>query len=1094
MKRNNKHQMRSRGCAGATGALVVTLAVMLAGAPAPAFAADIATVPLFVSTAVKPNVMIEFDNSGSMTNVIWADEYDPTVDYPRDQGRRFDQHYLFGSTSGEVLFYCRARDTDDDGRFDTVDQCLRLPAPLGDNTTRYESNYLDYLAEKYVDADTNQTVDVTALIPNSTRIEVARQVATQIVQDNDNIRFGLARFNAPHPDWPQNSDDGGSGGTIISACGASTTNLVNQIAAIPANSNTPLAETYYEITRYFRGLDSHYGDDGITANPYTSPIEYRCQKNFVIVITDGLPTYDDPNPPGNDPDTPAAGQQLPNWDGLAPETSTQQPFPQYSDGYECGSDGICSGEGSTLYLDDLAKFGYGLDLKQSGTDTLNESYEDPDFDPQRLETYTVGFAIDNQMLEDAAAYGNGEYFTANNLEELTAALQGALSSIADKTSTAAALAATSTKASSNTQIFRAKFRSGDWSGDLEAFPYNDVGFENPSWSAAEQIPAPDQRAIFTVDDSGAGIPFTSASLDSGGQGDIDSGLTALLQDLLGDLLCFLLGNCSPPPPVAADLVAYIRGSDAETQANDGPFRNRSSLLGDIVHSTPAFAGDQSYGYGVLTGDPGSAYPEHLAAKAAEPDLVLVGANDGMLHVFDAATGAERFAYVPRQLFEELAALADPEYSHRYYVDGSPAVADAYFGGGWKTVAVTTLGRGGRGAFALDLTDADALGAGSILWELSPESATPATGSADVGSYLGTAMGAPAIVRTQSGDWVAILGNGYNSSAGTAALVVVELETGAVLAVLDTGVGGDNGLGPAAAIDRDRDGSVDTVYAGDLKGNLWQFDLSGDTVDSWAIAYSGMPLASATADDGSPQPITARPDAIAHPRGGVQVVFGTGRYLGEGDVTDLSEQSVYGVWDQTGVVPAGEQPTAVAAGELVAQEIVATKVVTRFGQRSVRVISDNPVNYAPGDAQKRGWVLDLNRAGERIARDVRIFDGKAVMVSSIPAEDPCLAGGDSALIEINPLLGSQFKQPLLDLNQDGDFDQDDGITVTIDGQSVLVYPGVVDLDVGLATNPFIFNQESGNDQRKVITGSSLATESVGERGFLRPGPASWVQIR
>lgn len=1028
-----------RGLVGFLGGMALVLGSASASAEV-----SISQVPLFVSTSVKPNVMLQFDNSGSMANIIWDQRYDPGTDYP-SPSRSYQM-----LSSGDTNYWCY------DNRYSA---CIGLPSPRG-TSTRYADNYLDWLVQEYGPGTDLRGGE----IPERSRLGVAKQVATRIVADNRNVNFGLARFNPPFyyrcgRYWCSN---GGEGGSIVAACGSAETDILDAIDGLGPDTNTPLAETFYEITRYFRGMERHYGSG---SGSYTSPVEYSCQRNFVVTITDGLPTWDNLDiDNADDGDLPGAGgETLPDWDGLNPQT-TGSPFPPYSD----GMGGSISDEGSTLYLDDLAKFGYELDLRE------DEGFEGDEYDPQRLETYTVGFTIDNQMLEDAAGYGNGEYFTANNLEELTAALQGALSSIADKTSTAASLAASSTEASGDTAVFQATFSSGDWSGELSAYPYEQVGVGGQAlWHASEQLPAPQNRTILSYAHGSGGVDFV--------WNDLDAAAKAALND----------------DPALLD---YIRGDRTNEGGGAGEFRARGDgVLGDIVHSTPAFIGDQGYGYDTLPGGAGSAYRAHVLGKGAVPDIVLVGANDGMLHGFDAADGEELFAYVPRALYDALPRLADRGYGHRYYVDGSPAVADAYIDGGWHTIAVSSLGAGGAGAFALDVTAPESMSAADdVLWEVDPDNLEMLEGAGTPGDYLGAATGMPAIVRLESGDWVAIFGNGYNSAHGRAALLVLDLATGEVLAALDTGFGGDNGLAAPAAVDRDRNGSVDTVYAGDLKGNLWKFDLTASNRNQWGVAYSDgdgdpRPLFTAVDSSGHRQPITTRPDAMASPHGGLMLVFGTGKYLGIGDPTDDATQSVYGIWDLVGAKDRSGDPiddTPVSnLSDLQRQAVIRQ---TSASGIDVRLLSDSSVDYE-GDDRKRGWVFDLTYPGERINRHTTIADGKAILVSTVPNSDPCTFGGRSALIEINPLTGTQFDEPILDVNDDGEFDDQDGVVVTIDGEQRRLFPGLVDLDVGLATRPNILFRPDG-DHEKQITGSNLNTQTIGEKGFFHPGRASWQQIR
>lgn len=809
--------------------------------------------------------------------------------------------------------------------------------------------------------------------------------------------------------------------------------------------------------------DADDGDDG-----YQDPADHSpCRQSFTVLMTDGYWSGGSPDDIGNADNT--AGPNIERPDGADYRYTPVDPF------RDAHSDTLA----------DVAMYYWQRDLRTDLDNTVPTSNRDPAF-WQHMVTYGIGLGVtgnvdpdaafaaidtgadidwDNPAYSDAAKIDDllhaglnsrGGFFSAANPEEFASDLSAGLDEMIERViTTAASLAATSTQASGETSVFRASFRTDDWSGELISYPYTAVGNESAiEWRASEQIPIPSQRDIYTADSGGDGVEFQWSQIDSDAR-----------QALGGD----------------SRVLEYIRGSQTSEGTDSDDFRERNSVLGDIVYSAPAFVGDQSYGYSILPSAAGAAYAGYVNGKSSKRDAVLLGANDGMLHAFDAADGSELFGYVPRQLLAHLSELTEQDYSHRYYVDGSPAVADAYLNDAWHTVAVTTLGRGGRGAFALDVTDPTDFGADDILWEI----------DADDSGYLGDAMGQAAIVRLENGDWVAILGNGYNSSDGRAALVVVDLETGSVLKTLDTGVGDDNGLATPVAIDRDRNGSVDTVYAGDLKGNLWKFDLSGNTSARWHVAYGGDPLFRATADDGDGQPITARPDAIAHPLGGVMVVFGTGRYLAQDDMDQADEQSMYGIWDREG---SAQPDTAASAGDLVEQETILMD--TTVGDRTIRVLSRKGVNYSDEDGgRKRGWTFDFARDRERLTREVDIFDGKAIFVSTIPQADSCSFGGDSALFEINPLTGTQFEEPILDLNDDGEFDDEDSTTADFgdDAGDTRVYPGIVELDIGLATNPYILNKEDGN-QSKLTIGSTLNTDVMGEKGFLRPGRASWQQIR
>jgi type IV pilus assembly protein PilY1 len=399
------------------------------------------------------------------------------------------------------------------------------------------------------------------------------------------------------------------------------------------------------------------------------------------------------------------------------------------------------------------------------------------------------------------------------------------------------------------------------------------------WSAAAELEniTATNRIIATYDGT-QGIPFRFDA----------PGLTNGLKDLLD-------ANWGTDDTNARNMLNYLRGDAANEEKNGGTYRNRVRKLGDIVHSSPTHKGGYLY----------------------------AGGNDGMLHVFDAADGKEVFAYIPKLVFENLKQLADPLYTHQYYVDLSPAAKAVTFSGTDKTILVGGLGKGGRGYYALDITDPAAITtetalAGKVMWEY-PKAGTAQPEIDDMGYSFSKA----AIVNSKAG-WVVIVGNGYNSVSGKAKLLILDAETGSLIKSIDTGVGDCNGLSIPIPIDVDYDDKVDYVYAGDLKGNLWKFDLTVpgptdpgydaafDPEDYWEVAYkhadtytySGgmkigttpMPLFQAKSLTG-PQPITSKPDVMVHPdKEGYMVVFGTGKYLGESDIADTSTQTIYGIWD------------------------------------------------------------------------------------------------------------------------------------------------------------------------------------------------------
>lgn len=654
--------------------LMYLIGGMLLAVAQGAGAVAISQVPLFITSSVTPNVMLMVDNSGSMNNVVWADEYDGKVTYDdwsplvsgnevwTAQDGNVTLSYLNNSTRRGSCATDWVRGVNAAG---TTTKCLRLPDPVGGRASRYAGNYLNYLFSTYA----HNTDLRGGQIPSDYRMNVARNVATNLVNNYTSLRLGLSSFNPP-------GSDPAPGGKINAACGSSQAALLSGISSLAATTWTPLAETLYEITRYFRGMTSYY-NTATLASAYTSPIQYRCQKNFVIIITDGFPTNDSGIPLDDPADVADASRSLPNWDGLAPETTADQypNFPQYSDGFQGGPD---SAEGNTLYLDDMAKFAYDIDLRTGGYDDTGVSFDDPAHLQQNLVTYTVGFAAENQMMADAAEHGTGYYYTASNEDQLNAALQAAFSDIIARTSSAASVATNSTRLAADTFIYQARFSSADWGGQLLAYPIaGDGSIGSVAWNAADKIPAPPARSVYTYDPTAAvgsrGRDFLWASLNAAQQALLNKDASGVT-DALG-----------------SQRLDYIRGDRANEAPSGVGFRTRSSVLGDIINSDPLFVFRQNFGLEALPGAEGGSYKAFRGGSTytGRRPMVYVAANDGMLHGFDAKTGDEVFAYVPDAAIGRLSQTTDAAFntSHQLIHDGSPRAMDAYIGGSWRTVLI-----------------------------------------------------------------------------------------------------------------------------------------------------------------------------------------------------------------------------------------------------------------------------------------------------------------------------------------------------------------------------------------------------------------------
>lgn len=598
------------------------------------------------------------------------------------------------------------------------------------------------------------------------------------------------------------------------------------------------------------------------------------------------------------------------------------------------------------------------------------------------------------------------YFLARNPTELGKRLGAIFEAAAgsnSKVSGGSAGARISTDSLTVTAGFNVPIDSNDWTGDVTATRVAADGTDGAVlWNAAAKLD-PSARRIYmvktanNVDGSGSNVPVTAGEFT-----------TANVPGTSREQKLAAMGLETIPTWFGSrtvdTLIGYLKGGAV---AN---LRTRSSLMGDVVNSSPVVVTPRDdYGFGGWAGQTdlawkdglGVSYKAFLTTKlASAKPMVYVGANDGMLHGFDASSdstgGTERFGFIPSTSLAHMAELANPGYVHRYYVDGLIATSDVYYGSSWKTVLVGSTGAGaasvapsatvgGFGSmFGLDVSAPATFDQTKILWEIS--------GKND--SDMGFALGKPVIVPIASATgvrFVAIFGNGVNSASGRAVLFVVDIQTGQVLAKLkptDAAYAGRNGVMNLAAVSlNNSNGLADTVYAGDMQGNIWKYDLSSVDPAAWSVAYSGVPLFTA-AKDGVAQPITGGIEVAAGPGGGVSLFFGTGRYFAVGDNTGgtgMPVQSLYSITDDLSATP-----IATGRAALVGQSLMSA---TASGGYELRGVTNNPVSYVTS----RGWYVDLkvvtgNAVGERFIGTPSIQNGKVFFTTFTPGEAACSAGG------------------------------------------------------------------------------------------------------
>ncbi len=719
------------------------------------------------------------------------------------------------------------------------------------------------------------------------------------------------------------------------------------------------------------------------------------------------------------------------------------------------------------------------------------------------------------------------FFYADNPSQLGPELSKFLATIA-AISSASSVVANTVSLDTGTRVYQARFDSTDWSGQVLSFrvdpntgnfldntnslvsPANATS-SDAEWDVGAKLAAQNYntgRQIITwgtdPNDPNApavGVPFRWSSLSAGQQ--------ALL-------------NANPTSPTLASdglgsfRLNYLRGDSSKEQRHSGSFRNRSTPLGAIIHSTPALVAAPSFTYpdsleSVL-------YSTFKTTYQNRETMIYFGSSDGMLHGASAAPardqygspisgsdgGEEKIAYVPNAVFGSLSgstvlsaplsALTSPSYTHRYMVDGAPTVVDAFFGGAWHTVLVGSLAAGGSAIFALDVTDPNQFTeahAGSLaLWELSSSS----SGFSD----LGYTFSRPAVFKAQGDGWVAAFGNGYNSASGKAVVYLVDVRTGAVVKTLTLDNGPGNGASTLAPVDTDADGLVDLIYVGDLQGNLWRLKAGSGGGGFTSAGISR--LFAAKASSTQHQYITSRPEVGVHPLGspGRMVYFGTGKYyeLTDSDPNNaVSPNTVYGIWDKDdGSQVASVTNHSASSSTLVKQTVTNDVTYTASGvSTEVRVVSDNTIDWTT----QRGWFLDLPTTGESVVDAPILRGGRLIFTTAIPSTAPCEAGGTSWLMELDAATGGALQRPVFDLNNDGSFDVADYATVTSSsGTTSTKIPSGVKSKQGILQRPAILSSPSGEQEYKYASGTKGGgLQKVTENPSpLERGRKAWWQVQ
>jgi len=850
----------------------------------------------------------------------------------------------------------------------------------------------------------------------------------------------------------------------------------------------------------------------------------RCQQNFTVMITDGFDTdHGTLETWSGDPASPVNG----GWSGVVPGTPDNvrlynNPFGLNTVNADANTsspfDGAPYADVYSDTLADVAMYFYKTDLSPLANDVPTQSGVDEN-NQQHMVTFGVAMGRNGTLsdsdnpkssgfvwpdpsagnaekiddLRHATYNSRGKFFSASDPLQLSSALNNSVQAVTNRTGSASAVAFNTTALSTDTSVYLALFNSTRWSGDVVSYrinPNSGVIDMLPSWSAAYQVDhmAWSTRNFYTWNGT------TGANMNS---------LASLTVAQVADLN---MGPSGVSDGLAADRLAYLRG-DRSDESGGNFFRERNSRLGDIVHSGPVYVGPPELYWPDAAPFPTGLndYTHFRAANQGRSGMVLVGANDGGLHIFDAQSGNEKLVYIPSALFSTdpnrgMHYLTDPSYSHQYYTDQTVSVSDIYTGGVWKTVAVGSLGAGGRGIFALDITDINNFTSDKVMGEF----------NSSVDANLGYSFSKPVIALTNALDslganrWAAIFGNGYNSGGkGRPALFVVfldaDLSNGWQMATLPTVNASDdyvridvpdnvrygdttnpNGVATPAVINAigSGDGTADIAYAGDLLGNLWGFDLSTwqvrHTIAAGPSAGTKVPLFTAAIDAGLPQAITVRPEIAPHPNGSDYIVlFGTGRYLAQSDVSPASGQRgrVIGVFDK-----------ASFSNTLLEADLVNQPISDGVG------VDYRWINNATVGPNAKGWKIILN-PDERVVTDPVIRGDFVYIDTTIPSSIACDAGGTGWLLSLSVNTGGEPDHPVFDYNNDEIVDAADNVVVPNVGAH---NPAGRSFNKGLPSAPtilgdrrFVVGSQTGN-------GGDVFTDKLENLGGVETGRLSWEQ--
>jgi type IV pilus assembly protein PilY1 len=915
---------------------------------------------------LEPNILIIFDSSGSMSTVdVPGDPYDPGTVYSGSYSTNavYERYWNWSTRSYQWQLFAS------DVNFLNCDWIKTDLLAQGYASGQiYSSNYAcGGWVSRRLRLGNFLNYDESGVGALQSRIDVAKQVITDLINNTTGVRFGLMKFN---------NDQGGH---LVSSIGADKSALINELSSITANGWTPLAETLAEAGLYFAGMSSWY-NAGVH---YSSPMQERCQKNYIIIMTDGQSTQDRDS---RLTDTPYInGDVIGDYDD--DHTGNENDY------VDNGSD----------YLDDVAKYLYENDCNPSLGDGTT-------FDKQNIVTFTIGFKTSHPLLQDTALNGGGEYFTADNISELAMAFDQILSAISEENAVFVAPVVPISRMNrtyAGDRIYLGFFKpqqSGRWIGNIKRYALGADG--NLSDATGAPATTPDGLIKNNALSYWTSMGNDGPDVEKGGAAEV---LSLLIDGPTARHFYTYTGTAVTDLTHAANAFVDSNANISNTDLGVASAAERTNLftyihsgsLGDIIHSEP-----------VVVHYPD---PDGNPATDDEKSIIYCGANDGILHVFDDDDGSEIWGLIAPDQLGRLKLLDNDD--HDYFMDGSPAV---YNGSSNQKILIMGERRGGDNYIAVDIStydrpgwrysigprilDPDPLNAPDTdIYELlgqswgRPQAVTVATGAAI--TETGTPPTCSLAVSTTTED-VFLIPGGYDNNqdldtpsptdAVGRALFAVRVFDGQIIsglnfnAVSHAALGMTHSIVDVSGIDHDGDGIVSRIYAGDLGGNIFAF--KDDEVMSFCDStylksitdgvWTARKLFSASATDGVQRKILYAPDAVGETYGEV-IFFGTGDRADPGETSVVNRfYAIKNDWSASGTLD--ETDLVDVTDDLIQLGTEAEKQA---------VIS----NLENGS----GWFIRLENPGEKVVASPRVYGGVIYFTtytpdSAAPSGDPCAA--------------------------------------------------------------------------------------------------------